>query len=181
MSKRNLILGGNKMLCVKHIVKVEKVPQPEKERPVKAKRAVAEPKMATEKKPREAKGVKESREGKDGEEVVEVKQSKRLERRQQVSQVPEKERDRPAKRIRLGRSESKAGQSSPKKDRHRDTQRSEDLQLGKRAKISGSDKKGAPNRAENPSKRLKISVESNQKLAFNLYKPFDYSTYRKVT
>jgi hypothetical protein len=157
MSKRNQILGGHKMLCVKHIVKVERPPKVDKKL-VKQKSTPQEPKPTPQKKSKEAKEVKEP-----------PKAEKKPDRK--PSAAPEKPKERPRERSKEARQLSKPT-NSPHKD---------DAQLGKRVKMTSLEKKERPTKAEKPSKKLKTSAESNQKLAFNLYQPFDYSSYRKVT
>lgn len=157
MSKRNQILAAHKILCVKHIVKVEKPPKVDK-KPAKEKPAPQEPKPAPEKKPKEAK------------EVRETPRAERKSDRKSLA-VSEKPKDKPRDRTKEAPARPKAT-ASPHKD---------EAQLGKRPKPASVDKRDRPTKAEKPSKKLKTSAESNQKLAFNLYQPFDYSAYRKVT
>lgn len=187
MSKRNQTIGGFKIRCVKHLDRVEKAKKPdtkdkegdypklsrrerkelsEKNRLAKAvakEHGVKVPQSA-DKKPNE--GVKRVK--RDSAEAKPSADAKAKPPKKERAEHPKKERpDRPQK---------------PKANKHKQPTESNAEVERSASKKRGVDKtkNRAKDRSVSGNKRREKAVEGNAKLSIEFFKPFDYSSYKKV-
>lgn len=155
MSKRNKVINGFKIVCVKHIIIK---PPVIKEKIVKIRKT--EDLEKTLKNPKIE--LTQIAENKEKPEKVKIRSSERRKRPDHS-----KSGDQPAK----ANGSLDRAKKIVKRDRVRPQKMDKSLVIEKEKKVempSGS------------SKRTKHSVDTNQKLNFEIIKPFDYSYYKKV-
>lgn len=151
MSKRNKTLQGYKILCIKHQIKPEKI-----EKVLKVKVKEIKPVVEKTEKPKPIEKIAKT-------EDFKIKLTEKTPRI----------------------AKSKAGETNPKtqpsSEPKKEVSKLEVKNNSKRPISALRNFEAKPKMNGLPTKKIKQSVETNQKLSFGIFKPFDYSNYKKVS